>query len=293
MTNTRLSSLSGVSLRDSRRYRPGLLGRDYVLPRAAGLKGVYLDCFGLPDVRLQLSSLYLYETLSLLRFQTLLDIGCGSGNMTNLLAAAHPQSRFFGIDRDAQGIDYARRIAEQNGLQNVQFQATDAEQGVPEFTDPNNPIPGGRFPESGFDVITCIGVLQFIEDIGGLLADCYRQLARAGWLILQLPRVNQAAYLMRLGAARQRLPDFHEARGAFGEAETRRLLADGGFEIVEMRQVIKSAAIVAKEIFYYLSAASPRLMLLSCPLLNRITMYDELYAGEGQGLWVIARKMDG
>ena len=44
------------------------------------------------------------------------DIGCGFGDSTLLMAAAFPQSRFFGFDTHAESIAVARRNAESRGL---------------------------------------------------------------------------------------------------------------------------------------------------------------------------------
>src|SRR5215510_1909697 len=87
-----------------RSYRPGMLGGDFVLPRAAGLKRLYLSSFGLPDVRLQLTSRYLLEGISPLSFRSMLDVGCGSGLLTALIAKRHTDSLIIGVDRDGDGI---------------------------------------------------------------------------------------------------------------------------------------------------------------------------------------------
>jgi 2-polyprenyl-3-methyl-5-hydroxy-6-metoxy-1,4-benzoquinol methylase len=259
----------------SRRYRPGLLGRDYVIPQAKGLKGYYLDWFGMPDVRLQMTALYLYQALLDYPFHTLLDVGCGTGTLTNLLAATHSNGSILGIDRDEQAIAYAKKLATQNNVQNACFQARDME---------------SEFPAGEYDIITCMAVLQFIHDPEALFEKFHQALSAKGYLMMQIPRISKTAFLMKSPKAVKRLPEFHEARGAFGDSEITRLLAHSGFEVVQIRPIIKSASVLAKEFFYLLLSVHPKLTFVFCPLLNQLTALDERYGGEGQGLFVIARK---
>lgn len=60
-----------------------------------------------------------------IRELSLLDIGCGSGRLTLLLA---PEvGRIVGIDRDAASIREARRLARRRSLANARFVVADAE----------------------------------------------------------------------------------------------------------------------------------------------------------------------
>lgn len=54
------------------------------------------------------------------------DIGCGSGQALNRLAALYPNSRFTGYDLSIEAVDVANREALAMGLTNVEFVATDA-----------------------------------------------------------------------------------------------------------------------------------------------------------------------
>jgi 2-polyprenyl-3-methyl-5-hydroxy-6-metoxy-1,4-benzoquinol methylase len=54
-----------------------------------------------------------------------LDIGCGEGHSTNLLAQAYPNSRFTGYDIREEALDEARVKAEALGLSNARFVSKD------------------------------------------------------------------------------------------------------------------------------------------------------------------------
>ncbi|MBT5414944.1 MAG: methyltransferase domain-containing protein, partial [Rhodospirillaceae bacterium] len=52
---------------------------------------------------------------------TYCDLGCGKGLTVNVLAAAMPQARFYGVDLSADHIEAARRTATAGGLLNATF----------------------------------------------------------------------------------------------------------------------------------------------------------------------------
>ena len=55
-----------------------------------------------------------------------LDIGCGYGHSTAILAGAFPKSRFTGLDLHESSIEEARKIAVEAGASNAYFEAGDA-----------------------------------------------------------------------------------------------------------------------------------------------------------------------
>lgn len=55
-----------------------------------------------------------------------LDVGCGQGFATSLVAAAFPQSTVLGIDIDEGSIAIARESARATGLENLRFQVAEA-----------------------------------------------------------------------------------------------------------------------------------------------------------------------
>ncbi len=63
---------------------------------------------------------------------TVLDVGCGPGEITCELARRHPALSFVGIDHSEQAIQRARRNAEPLGLTNIRFAVSDAEALPPE-----------------------------------------------------------------------------------------------------------------------------------------------------------------
>lgn len=74
-------------------------------------------------IRLLLSNLYQLEHY-VPKEGTILDIGCGHGVLSNLLAVTSPQRQVLGIDIDAKKIALAQRTV--GNRRNIQFQVGDA-----------------------------------------------------------------------------------------------------------------------------------------------------------------------
>jgi SAM-dependent methyltransferase len=72
-----------------------------------------------------LASLYIQK------FQTILDSGCGAGEITCELASRFSDVNFIGVDHSSSGIEKARQHADFLGLDNISFQVEEAETYVP------------------------------------------------------------------------------------------------------------------------------------------------------------------
>ena len=82
---------------------------------------------------------------------THLDLGCGLGQTSIVLAGCFPQGRFFGVDFNPAHIDTARHSAAKLGLDNVRF----IERAFEELLEV-------ELPE--FDFITLHGIYSWIND---------------------------------------------------------------------------------------------------------------------------------
>jgi trans-aconitate 2-methyltransferase len=97
------------------------------------------------------------------------DLGCGPGNLTALLAARWPEAHVLGLDSSPEMIGTAR--AEANGSR-LAFALAD----IRSWT-PGRPV----------DVFTCNAVLQWVPGHLNLLTSWAGWLAPGGWLAFQLP----------------------------------------------------------------------------------------------------------
>jgi 2-polyprenyl-3-methyl-5-hydroxy-6-metoxy-1,4-benzoquinol methylase len=98
-----------------------------------------------------------------------LDAGCGTGLITNLFATRF-KSKFVAVDF-ANSINYGRRYAQQNNIQNVEW----LQQDLVDYTSAEK-----------FDVIICQGVLHHIPNYQQALENLKKCLAPGGVLLLGL-----------------------------------------------------------------------------------------------------------
>lgn len=100
--------------------------------------------------------------------QRVVDLGCGPGNSTALLAARWPDAELEGVDSSAEMLEAARRSP---------FPARWTEADVANWN-----------PTSPYDVIFSNATLQWIGDHPRLLPQIVKHLARDGVFAFQVPR---------------------------------------------------------------------------------------------------------
>ena len=114
---------------------------------------------------------------------SVLDVGCGTGYFTRLLARGTHNVSFTGIDREDLFIDYARQKAAEEGLQ-ICFTEGDALD-----------LP---FPDESFDVVTSHTFLTSISDPGKSFSEMKRVI-KPGGLIASVTCMNFYPSAMTLG----------------------------------------------------------------------------------------------
>lgn len=106
--------------------------------------------------------------------RTVVDLGCGPGNLTVTLADRWPRARVLGIDSSARMIAAARA----RGDDRLRFEVGDVRTWA---------------PEGEVDVMITNATLQWVPDHLPLLGSWLRGLAPGGWLALQVPGNLDAA----------------------------------------------------------------------------------------------------
>ena len=107
---------------------------------------------------------------------SLLDVGCGPGNLTATLAERWPDAEVIGVDSSESMIDTAREVA---GIRAVHADLREWE------------------PPSPVDVLVSNAVLQWVPDHLALLSRLAGWLAPGGWLGFQVPgNYGEPAHLL-------------------------------------------------------------------------------------------------
>ena len=149
-------------------------------------------------------SIDLVKRIDLEQPRKLLDVGCGPGNSTQVLADAFPNAlRIIGIDSSPEMIEAAK-----DDHPDMEFRICDAL---------NLPSLG----EDGFDVVFSNACIQWIPDHPALLPTMMERLREGGVLAVQIPMNHEEPVHRIIGEVasrekwRRRLPDkriFHQLR---------------------------------------------------------------------------------
>jgi 2-polyprenyl-3-methyl-5-hydroxy-6-metoxy-1,4-benzoquinol methylase len=125
-----------------------------------------LRCYGNP-----IENQYLQKINSQINSQSkVLDAGCGTGLITNLLSIRNPTCHITGIDF-ANSIDYAKKFSKENNLNNVKF----IKKNLIDYNFKNQ-----------FDIVICQGVLHHIPEYKQVLSNLLNAVAPNGKIILGL-----------------------------------------------------------------------------------------------------------
>ena len=100
--------------------------------------------------------------------RTVVDLGCGPGNLTELLAERWPGAEVAGLDASAEMIERARTSAGR-----VRYEVAD--------------LRGWSAPDGSVDVLVSNATLQWVPDHLDLLPRLYDAVAPGGWLAFQVP----------------------------------------------------------------------------------------------------------
>jgi SAM-dependent methyltransferase len=103
-----------------------------------------------------------------------LDIGCGTGQVTLLAARQASRGHVVGVDISAPMLERARADAAEQGVANVRFEQGDAQV--------------HRFPDGGFDVAISRGGVMFFGNLVAAFANIRRGLRPGGRLIFMGPQ---------------------------------------------------------------------------------------------------------
>ena len=147
---------------------------------------------------------------------TVVDLGCGSGELTETLAQRWPEARVSGVDSSPE------MIARAPAAGAVQFSVADAE----------------SFEATGVDVLVSNAALQWVPTHRELLLRWAEQLAPRGWLAFQVPS-NFGAPSHALMRELAESPEWRERLGGVlrgtesvaAPAEYLDLLASRGIEV--------------------------------------------------------------
>jgi SAM-dependent methyltransferase len=162
------------------------------------------------------------------RAERVLDIGCGTGQTTRDAARAASDGTGLGVDLSGRMIEFARRLATEEGIANTRFEQADAQ------VHP--------FPTRSFDVAISRTGTMFFGDPGAAFANIARAIRPGGRLAMLVWRGPEPNEWIRelsgaLAAGRDLPAPPIGAPGPFAQADpegVRAVLAAAGFSNIEL-----------------------------------------------------------
>ena len=109
--------------------------------------------------------------------ELVVDLGCGSGEITRLLAERWPEAAVHGVDNSPDMLERARAGDEAGGVAQVDWIEAD----IAVWTPPSPP-----------GLIYANASLQWVDGHGALFPRLFRSLAPGGALAVQMPRSREA-----------------------------------------------------------------------------------------------------
>ena len=155
-----------------------------------------------------------------------LEIGCGVGAQTRILARNSPEAHFVSIDLSPASVEAARRAMAQIGIRNVRFEVGD--------------LFDLEYPDGSFDHLFVCFVLEHLDRPADALRGVRRLLARAGTLTVIEGDHASAIYHPRSDDAQFTIDCLVEAQArAGGDGRIGRrlfpLLCEAGYSDVSVR----------------------------------------------------------
>jgi SAM-dependent methyltransferase len=98
-----------------------------------------------------------------------LDVGCGSGSMSRLIARSFPHAEVVGVDLREQYVDFAKARSRDEGIRNVTFRGGDAVA-----------LP---FADASFDVVWTKYLLQWLKEPKSAVAELKRVAKPGGFVV--------------------------------------------------------------------------------------------------------------
>lgn len=221
------------------------------------------------------------ESLALRGDETVLDVGCGSGRLTALLAERLPHGKVIGVDASQAMLDVAARELSRFGLRVSLLRAEAQALSLP----------------SRADVIFSTATFHWVADHGALFASLARNLKPSGRVHAQWGGEGNLHRFLGLVGDVTRTARWSEYFDGFEPGwyfktldETRANLMDAGFEVKELSLSAAPTPFVSADDFRaFVSSVVLRHHLLAIPEDAREAFLDEVVqrAGAGGEPWTL------
>lgn len=220
----------------------------------------------------------LLKKLPLVTFNKILDLGCGFGEYSFMLAKKLEFAEITSLDPDRSKIDLLRETLERIDTSNINLH--------------NGKI--ASLSEDNYDFIYSIDVFEHIPENSMPFGKCYNKLNKGGFLLVKMPSRKQITIFPDrfFEDHHQWLEEEHpgqvfELRDLVGK------LKEEGFKIIYAGYHDGLLARLAWEISYLSKKIGLLFQLITLPLAKILVVLDPIFKGSKRGntIQVIARKL--
>ncbi|MEH0155777.1 methyltransferase domain-containing protein [Limibacter armeniacum] len=220
----------------------------------------------------------LLNKLPLTSFQKVLDLGCGYGEFSFMVAEKLKNLKVTALDIDSKRIEKVRDARKEMELDNVEV-----------FEGKIDSYP----EDEHFDLIFSVDVFEHIYVEQMPFKDCFQKLKPGGYLLVKMPNITQETILPHkfFKDHNEWLDDEHVGQVLNLEGLVRKF-ASAGFEVKYAANSDGKWARAAWEIGYFSLKAGPVVQLAFLPLCKALIHIDKFFDNSEQGnaIQVIGRK---
>ncbi len=216
------------------------------------------------------------------------DAGSGEGMFILPYANQFPNTKFIGIDKNKNHIDFCKNYVEKCKLKNASFFCQNLEK-EPEI---NNA-----------DLLLCVGTLQYVENDSTAITNFYKILKKNGQAIIYAP-INGRTILpiyRHYFSQKKHYEISQDRKRIYSESDMIKKLKNAGLEIVDKKYTYGKLGIFAHEIYSLslLGIANGKwtmmifviILIFFLPLILLLILFDyNLPKNNGNGLLIIAKK---
>lgn len=151
-----------------------MLGHEQIYnPDYSALEKLYIFLLGFPIIGLRIRGRNIFSLIPRDRaYHRILDVGCGLGVFTFELGRRFKMAEVLGVDLLDDLVTKCRHIAQRSHATNVLFRQGSVEE---------------LREENAFDLITCVDLLEHVEDDECAMRSLYRATVPGGVLVLHVP----------------------------------------------------------------------------------------------------------
>lgn len=221
----------------------------------------------------------LLKQLPLHRFDRVLDLGCGQGEYTFMLAEALPQVKVTALDIEPERIRRIRQIGETSGIKNLATYVGAL---------------GSHQAGEGYDLIFSIDVFEHIAEEDMPFEDAFACLREGGYLLVKMPSRKQRTILPEswFEEHQEWLEDEHIGQ-IYDLEGLKQRMEKAGFRITYSTYADGLLARMGWEIGYLSRRTHPLLQLLCLPFAKLLVRLDQAIHQNGYGntIQVIGQKV--